>query len=125
MKCSSTSSTSSAWVFPAQVHSCTRANLIPGTSLTLADYSLLRDHPSDARKAIALFPKRDDVDKLNTEMTDKLRSCKHIYKYVDHFKWNLNHIELSEMQKLASDGSLAHLYVSLLAHRLTFANMAY
>lgn len=48
---------------------------------------LLIEHASDVNGAIGLYPTRADVDRINTERLNKLRSDPHTYACLDASKW--------------------------------------
>lgn len=59
-----------------------------GTELTTADRKLLIDHPCDVNNAVKLFPTREEVRRINMAEFDKLKTAKHSFTCLDHFRWN-------------------------------------
>jgi ATP-dependent DNA helicase PIF1 len=77
-----------------------------GHPLLPTDIHLLLNHDSETRNAIRLFATRAEVQRVNMEMFNKLRSKARTYKCLDHFRWNEKHRHLENKGMRGPDGSL-------------------
>jgi ATP-dependent DNA helicase PIF1 len=77
-----------------------------GHPLLPADIHLLLNHESETRNAIRLFATRAEVQRVNMEMFNRLRSKARTYKCLDHFRWNERHRHLENKGQRGPDGSM-------------------
>lgn len=81
-----------------------------GIALGPEEKDLLMNHPCDVTDATKLFPRREQVRRVNEEAFNKKTTPIHSYRCVDDFVWwDRKHPELRRMGDRLPDGSLAAL----------------
>lgn len=80
-----------------------------GIPLLESERKLLCEEKPSIDNAVKLYPRRDDVKRINDAEFKKLRTTPRVYHCADHFKQQPHHHELSFYNNRAADGTLTKL----------------